>query len=172
MIILNKKANYKIINLFLIIIITIIVSVFSLSIQDDRIVVKLEDCIDGDTASFEIYNNIKTVRFLAIDTPESVHPTKGIEPYGIEASKYTCNELKSAKVIEIEFDINSESFDKYNRLLAWIFVDSKLLQSKLVSMGYAKVAYLYGDYKYTSILLDEEEVAKQKRIGIWYNNKE
>jgi micrococcal nuclease len=168
----NKKNSYKKINLFLELIIVIVIVLLSVTIKDNKLEVKFYSCVDGDTAKFITDKGAETVRFLAIDTPESVHPTKGIEPYGIEASKYTCNELKSAKVIEIEFDINSESFDKYNRLLAWIFVDNKLLQSKLISMGYAKVAYLYGDYKYTSILLDEEEVAKQKRIGIWYNNKE
>ena len=36
------------------------------------------DCVDGDTAKF-LYNDEKiTARFLAIDTPETVHPTKGI----------------------------------------------------------------------------------------------
>jgi micrococcal nuclease len=170
MIIVGKK-NKAIILIVVLIIITLII-LLPITVREDKLKVKLVDCIDGDTASFKIYNNIKTVRFLAVDTPESVHPTKEIEPYGIESSEYTCNELKKAKTIEIEFDINSELSDKYDRLLAWIFVDGKLLQSKLISKGYAKVAYLYADYKYTSILLDEEKIAKQKELGIWYNDKE
>lgn len=45
---------------------------------------------------------------LAIDTPESVHPTKGVEYYGEEASNYTCNLVTNAKKIELEYDKNSD----------------------------------------------------------------
>ena len=66
--------------------------------------VKFSDCVDGDT--IKIIKNEKeyTVRMLAVDTPESVHPTKGVEYYGKEASEYTCNTVKNAKKIELEYD--------------------------------------------------------------------
>lgn len=127
-------------------------------------------CIDGDTAKFIVDGNVEVIRFLAVDTPESVHPTKKDEYYGKEASDYTCNLIKNAKQIKLEFDNNSDSEDKYGRLLAWVFVDNELLQSKLVIGGYAKVAYLYADYKYTDVLLKYQADAKQKRLGIWLNN--
>ena len=128
-------------------------------------------CVDGDTAKLVTTKGIETVRFLAIDTPETVHPTKRVEPYGKEASEYTCNSLKSAKEIKIELDPNSDKYDKYDRLLAWIFVDDKLLQEELINLGYGKVAYLYGDYKYTIRLQKDEAIARANKIGIWYNNK-
>ena len=37
----------------------------------------------------------------------------------------------------------------------------------MVEKGYAKVAYLYGDYKYTSTLQEKQELASAKSIGIW-----
>ena len=129
--------------------------------------VKFSKCVDGDTIKVTIDNEEKTVRFLAIDTPESVHPSKGIEYYGKEASNYTCDKVTNAKKIELEYDSNSDKEDKYNRILAWVFVDGSLLQDDLVSNGYAEVAYLYGDYKYTSLLQDHQAVAESKKIGIW-----
>ena len=42
-----------------------------------------------------------------------------------------------------------------------------LLQDLLVSRGYAEVAYLYGDYKYTSLLQENEAIAKSNKLGIW-----
>ena len=46
--------------------------------------VEFYECVDGDTAKF-IYKNEKiTARFLAIDTPETVHPTKEDEIFGKE----------------------------------------------------------------------------------------
>ena len=129
--------------------------------------VKLSKCVDGDTIKVKIDNKEYTVRMLAIDTPESVHPDKKVEYYGKEASEYTCNIVSNAKKIELEYDSGSDKTDKYDRLLAWVIVDGELLQDKLVSLGYAKVAYLYGDYKYTSLLEEHQELASAKNLGIW-----
>ena len=129
--------------------------------------VKFSACVDGDTIKVVINDEIKTVRLLAVDTPESVHPTKEVEPYGKEASLYTCNLITSAKKIELEYDNNSDKTDKYGRVLAWVFVDDYLLEDILVSNGYAEVTYLYGDYKYTNILKDHEELAKASKLNIW-----
>lgn len=129
--------------------------------------VKFSSCVDGDTAKFEYKKEVITARFLAVDTLETKHPKKGVEPFGKEASEYTCNRLKSAKNIKLEFDENSDEKDKYNRYLVWVFVDGKLLQRELISEGLASVAYLYGDYKYTDELESLEQVAEDKKIGIW-----
>lgn len=134
---------------------------------NEKIPVTFSKCVDGDTAKFELDKEIITARFLAIDTPETKHPTKGEEPWGKEASNFTCNSLKTAKKIEIEYDSNSDKTDKYDRHLVWIFVDGELLQDNIIKKGYAEVAYLYGDYKYTPILQDHEAIAKKEKLGIW-----
>ena len=67
----------------------------------------------------------------------------------------------------MDFCIDNLKLDKYNRHLVWIFVDGELLQKKLVSKGYASVAYLYGDYKYTSELEEVEQDAEDNKLGIW-----
>ena len=128
--------------------------------------VTFSKCVDGDTAKFIINNKEETVRFLAVDTPETKHPTKGEEPYGKEASDYTCNRLKEGNKIELEYDDNSTKTDKYNRYLAWVFVDDNLLQAELVKNGLAEVAYLYGDYKYTDLLKDYEQTAIATKVGM------
>ena len=92
--------------------------------------VKLSKCVDGDTARFIIDGKEYSTRFLAIDTPETKHPKKKVEPYGKEASNYTCNSLKKASKIVLEYDSNSTKEDKYGRRLAWVFVDEELLQKK------------------------------------------
>lgn len=131
-------------------------------------IVVLEKCIDGDTATFKDANGAKIkTRFLAIDTPETVHPTKEVEAFGKDASNYTCESLTNAKEIKLEYDGDSDMEDKYGRRLAWIFVDGVLLQEKLVELGYAKVAYLYGNYQYTEHLQKVEEKAKESKTGIW-----
>ena len=129
--------------------------------------VTLSDCVDGDTAKFVTTSGVKTTRFLAIDTKETVHPTIKEEPFGKEASNYTCEALKSAKKIVLEYDPNSDKEDKYGRYLAWVFIDDVLLQQKLIEEGLAEVSYLYGDYKYTGLLQDTQTVSKINKVGIW-----
>ena len=140
---------------------------FMTNVYAERVSVKFEACVDGDTIKVMLDNKKTTVRFLAIDTPETVHPTKGEQPFGKEASNYTCNKVKNAKKLEIEYDEGSTKTDKYNRALGWVFIDDTLLQKDLVSLGYAKVAYLYGNYKYTEDLKKEESIAKSKKLGVW-----
>jgi len=130
----------------------------------DKYTVTLNKCVDGDTAYFNLNEEVIKTRFLAIDTPES---TNEIEEYGKEASNFTCNELTNAKKIEIEYDENSNKTDKYNRDLVWVWVDDVLLQETLLKEGLAEVKYLYGDYKYTAHLQDVEAEAKESKIKIW-----
>ncbi len=130
----------------------------------DKEEVTLSKCVDGDTAWFILDGDKIKARFLAIDTPES---TTKVEEYGKEASEYTCNLLTNAGTIEIEYDPDSDKLDKYNRHLVWVFVDGELLQETVIENGLAEVAYLYGDYKYTSRLESAEEIARENKVGMW-----
>ena len=153
---------------WLIVIISFILLISPVNADTQKIKVTVNKCIDGDTAKFVIDKEIENVRFLAIDTPE--YTTKK-EKYGLEAANFTCKMLKSANKIELELDINSAKYDKYNRLLAWVWVDDVLLQEEIVKSGLGKVAYLYGDYKYTRLLQEQEELAKKNKIKIWENEE-
>ena len=146
-----------------------IISIFFIFINQvsAKETVKFYKCVDGDTFKIKLKDEVAFVRMLAIDTPESVKPESVVEYYGKEASEYTCNKLKNAKSIKLEYDDKSDKYDKYDRLLAWVFIDNKLLQEELVENGYAKVAYLYDDYKYIKLLQEKQELASAKKIGIW-----
>ncbi len=126
--------------------------------------VTLNKCVDGDTAWFNLKEEKIKVRFLAIDTPESTNKN---EKYGKEASEFTCNLLKNATKIEIEYDEKADKTDKYNRYLAWVFVDDKLLQDLIVREGYAEIKYIYGDYKYLNTLNDSLKLAKKEGLNLW-----
>ncbi|MBE6147650.1 MAG: thermonuclease family protein [Firmicutes bacterium] len=136
-------------------------------------IVTLDKCVDGDTANFKNSSGlVYKTRFLAIDTPETVHPTIGVEAFGKEASTFTCEMLTNAKEIKLEYDENSDKEDKYGRRLAWVWVDGLLLQEEIIKNGYAEVAYLYEDYLYTSLLQDAEAVAKVEKKGMWQEQTE
>lgn len=144
-------------------ILVITLLIFPLNVFAKKEEVKLSKCIDGDTISVIINKEEKKVRFLAIDAPE----IDTNEAYSIEAKEYTCNLLKSSKKIYLEYDKNSDKEDKYERILAWVWADDILVQKELIKDGYAKIAYLYADYKYTSELSKFENVAKENKLNIW-----
>lgn len=153
------KTLAKLIILFILLFISLLLN----NNQREELII-FNYCIDGDTFNAMIDNQATTIRLLAIDTPEN---TKEIEPLGEESSNYTCELLKKAKQIKIEYDDNSNLKDKYKRTLGWIFIDENLLQLSLIDKGYAEVKYLYGEYKYTNKLLKAEATAKINKIGIW-----
>ena len=142
---------------------------FTINTYAKKLEVTLDKCVDGDTAWFNLDNERIKTRFLAINTPES---TNKIEAYGKEASNYTCNMLTNAKKIEIEYDNNSDKFDKYDRHLVWVFVDDTLLQEKLLEEGLAEIKYIYGDYKYLDELKKVESTAKKNKVGMWSDSKD
>lgn len=139
------------------------------NIDANKIKVELAATVDGDTAKFKMNGEQVTVRFLGINTKETVDPQRGEEAWGKEASDFTKEKLKNATKIELEFDSYAEEKDKYNRYLAWIWVDDELLQNLLVESGLAETYMLQNDYKYAGMLQESEEIAKNNKLGIWSN---
>ena len=152
--------------------IIILIYNYSYAKNSERIEVVYYSGIDGDTAKFKLNDEIVTVRFLGINTPESEGPYREEEAYGKEASNNTKKKLENAKKIEIEYDSNASSKDKYDRILAWVWVDDKLIEEELIKEGYAKTYMLQDNYKYADILKKAEKQAKESKIGIWSDNLE
>ena len=102
---------------------------------------------DGDTATFRLEDGSEvSCRFLAVDAPEI-----GEEGYE-EAKRFTDTTLEKASKIIIELDPNSERYDKFDRLLAWVWVDGELMQEKLLVNNLAQLKYLFHDYLYIKYL--------------------
>lgn len=135
--------------------------------SSNKIEVELVGTVDGDTAKFKMNGEQITVRFLGINTKETVDPEIGEEAWGKEASDFTKEKLENATKIELEFDSSTDEKDKYNRYLAWIWVDDELLQNSLVKSGLAENYMLKNNYKYAGILQESEENAKNNKLGIW-----
>ncbi|MFD1357162.1 thermonuclease family protein [Fictibacillus halophilus] len=135
------------------------------SSEKDRIPVQVLNVVDGDTIKVKVDGKSETVRFLLVDTPESVHPNKPVQPFSKEASKHTENMLSGSNV-ELELGIGER--DKYGRLLAYVYADDKSVQESLLEKGLARVAYVFEPN--TKYVDDYEKIQKQAQkegIGIW-----
>lgn len=133
----------------------------------ERETATLKRVIDGDTIIVEMEDGTEErVRLLLIDTPESVHPTGTIEKFGPESSDYAKQYLKQGKKIKLEIGENPR--DRYDRLLAHVFVDGINFGLHMVEKGYARVAYVYEpNTKYLEEFRKAEEKAKKQKNNIW-----
>lgn len=125
--------------------------------------------VDGDTLHvIDKNNNVLKLRLLLIDTPETVHPSKPIEPFGPEASAYAKTFFPIGSEVQLEYDVSGNSLDKYGRTLAYIWKDGKLYNEEIVKMGLARVAYIYApNTRHVDLLREVEQEAKDKGLGLW-----
>ncbi|CAD2075053.1 thermonuclease family protein [Phocicoccus pinnipedialis] len=123
--------------------------------------------VDGDTTRFYYHGEDVSFRYLLIDTPETMHPHDGKQPFGQEASERTRELLVNASIIEVEHDIG-ERTDKYNRHLAYIYADGVMVNEVLVREGLAQVTYIYPpNIRHLDRLKEAERLAKEEGLGIW-----
>lgn len=126
--------------------------------------------VDGDTLSVNIDGKTQTLRLIGIDTPETVHPSKPVECFGVEASN-KAKEVLNYQSVKIEKDATQGDYDKYNRLLAYVILeDGTNFNKMMIEEGYA-YEYTYNlPYKYQSEFKQAEEQAKALKKGLWADN--
>ncbi|MGM0867396.1 MAG: thermonuclease family protein [Bacillota bacterium] len=132
----------------------------------EQIPVVLVKTVDGDTIKVKYNGKEENIRYLLIDTPETSHPSLGKQPLGPEAKERN-KQLVNSGELTIEFDVG-ERYDKYSRLLAYVFVDGKMVQETLVKEGLARVAYVYPpNTRHLDLLENAQDQAKSQKAGIW-----
>jgi len=117
--------------------------------------------IDGDT--IELSDGSK-VRYIGIDTPETVHPSKPVECFGKEASNQN-KELVEGKEVRLEKDVSER--DKYGRLLRYIYVNGTFVNDYLVRQGYALSSTYPPDVKYQDQFIEAQQEARENNRGLW-----
>jgi len=123
--------------------------------------VKVIRVIDGDTIKIE---GDKVVRYIGIDTPETVHPSKPVQCYGKEASNKN-KKLVEGKEVKLEKDVSET--DKYGRLLRYIWLGDTLVNEYLVREGYAQSSSYPPDVKYQNRFIEAQRQAREEKKGLW-----
>lgn len=120
--------------------------------------------VDGDTAVVDLDGSEVRVRFIGIDTPESVAPDQPVECFGPQASSYTTDRLEG-EMVRLEFDV--ERLDQYGRTLAYVWIGSELFNETLVAGGYALVTTYPPDVKYVDRFVAAQRSAREAGLGLW-----
>ena len=142
-------------------IILIILILIPISCSHSTNAILVQRVVDGDTI---LLSNGERVRYLDIDTPETVHPNKPIECFGPQAHQRN-KELVENKYITLK-QSNTDK-DIYGRLLRYVYVEGVFVNAVLVSEGYAFAE----DYNNPGHLYDYLEILEQEAIennlGLW-----
>lgn len=125
------------------------------------------EVIDGDTVDLSIAGKRQRVRLIGIDTPETKHPTKPVQCFGPEATKFTESLLTRGTKIHIERD--SEARDTYDRLLVYLYRDSDnmFINLELVLQGYAHVLTIEPNLAYMEKFVAASRDAHANNRGLW-----
>ena len=120
---------------------------------------------DGDTLKIEYEGNSETIRLIGVDTPETVHPSRPVEPFGPEASAFTKNLLIGE---EVYLRFGNEERGKYDRLLAYVFraPDGLFVNLEIVRQGYGK-AYVKYPFEHMALFQHYESRARSSGKGLW-----
>ena len=123
--------------------------------------------VDGDTIDIAIGGNTERVRLIGINTPETKHPTKGLECFGPEASAYTQQLLPKGTALRVERDI--EARDKYGRLLLYVYIaDSNVFVNlDLVLQGYARPMVFEPNTAHKADFAQAATQAELRNVGLW-----
>lgn len=166
------KYNVRVIQAIVLLIASLLCSK---SVSADDKLYYVERVVDGDTLKL---SNGERVRLIGLDTPEVHYSDKllsdskrdgrdiqAIQELGREAAGFTKSLVKGKKV-RLEFDV--EKRDKYNRLLAYIYLqDGTFVNAEIIKAGYGKTMTIPPNVKYAGYFLKLQEEARQNNKGLW-----
>lgn len=123
--------------------------------------------VDGDTAVVRIGGRNMRVRFLGVDTPESVKRGHPVECFAREASAFTKHNLEGRRVI-VESDLSQDTYDRYGRLVGYVWVRNVLFNERIIREGYGfEYTYKGVPYRYQREFKEAEQDARIHSRGLW-----
>ncbi len=139
------------------------------SVQSQSPTTKVTKVVDGDTIEVDLQGRLQKLRYIGINTPETVDLRRPVQCFGKQASDEN-KSLVLGKDVYLEKDVSET--DKFGRLLRYVFLkldDGTILfvNDYLVREGFGEVSTFPPDVKYTDRFLAAQVEAKQESRGLW-----
>lgn len=127
---------------------------------------------DGDTIRVLVSGQEDRLRYIGIDTPESVAPNTTVEPFALAATAANARLVEGREVV-LEKDVSET--DRFDRLLRYVWLAPPdapdgawvLVNLELVRSGLAEARAYPPDTKYHGLLEAAESDARAARLGMW-----
>lgn len=133
-------------------------------VDGDTIVVRITGRVEGPGVGAAQVGGEYRVRFLGIDTPESVKPGSPVECFGHEASAATAA-LLDGQSVRLVKDV--EETDQYDRLLRYVYLGDEMVNARLVVNGYAQVYTYPPNVRHADLFVQLEQDARNNDRGLW-----
>ncbi len=114
---------------------------------------------DGDSVKGKLSNELIKIRLAEIDAPELN------QPFGFNSKNCLKSLIKKSKG-EVFFKFKEK--DRYERHVGWIYSKNLDINLEMVKSG---CAWAYDRYVEREVLFKHQDFAKEKKIGLWENDK-
>src|SRR5215204_5223363 len=120
--------------------------------------------VDGDTIEVRIDGGVEDVRYIGVDTPETVKPGTPVQCFGPRASAFN-HGLVEGRQVRLVF--GSERRDTYGRLLAYVYLGRRFVNASLVRRGLARTLAIPPNDRFAPGLRRLELGAARAGRGLW-----
>jgi micrococcal nuclease len=120
--------------------------------------------VDGDTVEVQLDGDEEDVRYIGVDTPETVKPGEPVGCFGPQASAFN-HRLVEGKRVRLVF--GAERRDVYGRLLAYVYLDGRFVNAELVRRGLARTLTIPPNDRFAAKLKRLEIAAARAGRGLW-----
>jgi len=120
--------------------------------------------VDGDTIEALIGGEVEDVRYIGVDTPETVKPGTPVQCFGPQASAFN-HSLVEGRRVRLVF--GEERRDKYGRLLAYVHLGDRFVNAMLVRRGLARSLTIPPNDRFAPLFRRLELRAGRAGRGLW-----
>ncbi|HEU5105926.1 MAG TPA: thermonuclease family protein [Solirubrobacterales bacterium] len=127
-------------------------------------VVRVTRVVDGDTVEVMLDGREEDVRYIGVDTPETVKPGEPVQCFGPQASAFNHRTVEGRRVRLV---FGAERRDVYGRLLAYVYLDGRFVNAEIVRRGLARTLTIPPNDRFAGELKRLEIAAARAGRGLW-----
>jgi micrococcal nuclease len=120
--------------------------------------------VDGDTIEVRLDGRLEDVRYIGVDTPETVKPDTPVQCFGPRASSFDHRLIEHQRV-RLVFGV--ERRDVYGRLLAYVYIGHRFVNAELVRRGLARTLTIAPNTLHHALFERLERGAARAGRGLW-----
>lgn len=120
--------------------------------------------VDGDTIEVRIGSALEDVRYIGVDTPETVRPGAPVECFGPRASRFN-QRLVAGRRVRLVF--GAERRDAYGRLLSYVYLGRRFVNAELLRRGFARTLTIAPNDRFAERFKRLEIAAGRAGRGLW-----
>lgn len=120
--------------------------------------------VDGDTIEVLLDGEREDVRYIGIDTPETVKPGTPVQCFGPRAHRFNAG-LVTHRRVRLVFGV--ERRDVYGRLLAYVYLDGRFVNAELARRGLARTLTIAPNDRFAGRFERLQNAAARHGRGLW-----